>query len=85
MEKVIARSIEAIYADWVGREFLREILVDTGLGAPTAVQHRDGKLYLLVAEGDHHAVYREVPQQTVASACPSVTPISAAARISLAN
>lgn len=85
MKKAKTRSIEAIYTDWIGREVLRELLVDTGLGAPTAVQ-RDSKLYLLVAEGDHHGVYREVPQQTAASIrSPHPTPISAAARMSLVN
>ncbi len=86
MEKVKARSFEAIYTDWIGREILRELLVNTGLGAPTAVQHRDGKLYVLVAEGDHHGVYREVPQQPMASApAPQLAPHSAVARMSLVN
>ena len=86
MEKGKARSIEAIYTDWVGREILRELIADTGLGAPTAVQHRDGKLYLLVAEGDRHGVYREVPQRPVASlSTPQLTASSAVARMSLVN
>ncbi len=86
MEKGKARSFEAIYTDWIGREILRELLADTGLGAPTAVQHRDGKLYVLVAEGVHHGVYRELPQQLVASVpAPQLAPSSAVARMSLVN
>ncbi len=86
MEKAKARSIEAIYTDWIGREIWRELLVDTGLGAPTSVQHRDGKLYVLVAEGHHHGVYREIPQQMMASVpAPQLTPIAAVARMSLVN
>lgn len=42
----------------IGREVFRELVVDTGCGSPTAVRHRDGSGYVLVAETGHRAVYR---------------------------
>jgi hypothetical protein len=43
----------------IGREVFRELVVDTGCGSPTAVRHRDGFGYLLIAESEHRAVYRK--------------------------
>jgi hypothetical protein len=55
----LTRCVEAIYTDVLGREVFRELLVDGGCGAPTAVQHRDGCTYLLIAETGRRAVYRK--------------------------
>jgi len=51
--------MEAIYTDVIGREVFRELVIDAGCGSPTAVRHRDGFRYLLVAESDHRVVYRQ--------------------------
>ncbi len=55
----MARCIEAIYTDGIGREVFRELVADAGCGAPTAVRHRDGAGYLRVAESGHRAMYRK--------------------------
>ena len=59
----MARCIEAIYTDAIGRELFRELQVDVSCGSATTVRHRDGMFYRLVAEGHHRAVYRKAPHQ----------------------
>ena len=63
----MARYVEAIYTDLVGREIFRELLHDPGCGWPTAVRHLDGILYLLITEAGHRLVYRKAPNQHVRS------------------
>ncbi len=53
----MASYLEALYTDAMGRELFRELFVDTGCGLPTAVRHRDGCVYVLVAEARRRAVY----------------------------
>lgn len=59
----MARCVEAIYTDLVGREIFRELLHEPGCGWPTAVRHLDGILYLLITEAVHRLVYRKAPNQ----------------------
>lgn len=61
----LARYIEVIYTDLVGREVFRELLHDRGCGWPTAVRQLDGILYLLITEAAHRLVYRKAPNQHV--------------------
>ncbi len=61
----MARCIEAIYIDGIGRELFRELVLDVGCGSPTTVRHRDGGIYHLVVEREHRAVYRKGPSQKV--------------------